>query len=82
MAHAAGGDAQPHQRMTQPNCTVMSLRSHGYCEDGFYAGWVTAEATHDACMSLCLSEPQCRYAALYEGNTCSRYDAGAGRRVQ
>ena len=29
-------------------------------------------------MDLCLNEAQCMYAALYEGNTCSRYNDGAG----
>ncbi|OLP81367.1 hypothetical protein AK812_SmicGene38110 [Symbiodinium microadriaticum] len=50
----------------------------GYCSLGYYAGWIPAESTLQGCKAKCEAESGCRFFALYEGKTCSRYDSRAG----
>jgi hypothetical protein len=69
---------QPLPLPPPPVCTRMAFIRRGFCLSGFYAGWDAAEATMQACIALCASEPQCRFAALRPGLSCSRYDERAG----
>ena len=48
------------------------------CRYGYYHGWIASEATVDACTASCLNDPRCKFAALMPGETCSKYDEGAG----
>ena len=57
---------------------VMEEMGSGFCAEGYYDGWDSSIATVDACKQKCLDEPQCLFAALYPGYTCSRYDSLAG----
>jgi len=50
----------------------------GVCSSGYYAGWDPVDATVDGCSAKCLSEPKCAFAALLDGDTCSRYNSTAG----
>ena len=54
--------------------TKMTIHGQGYCRDGFYAGWDgKGTASQEECNALCLSESQCKYAAWWSHQTCSRY---------
>ena len=51
---------------------VMEEMGRGHCAEGYYDGWDPSIATVDLCKQKCLDEPQCLFAALYPGYTCSR----------
>eukprot|EP00930_Biecheleria_cincta_P055220 TRINITY_DN41567_c0_g1_i1.p1 TRINITY_DN41567_c0_g1~~TRINITY_DN41567_c0_g1_i1.p1 ORF type:complete len:646 (+),score=71.82 TRINITY_DN41567_c0_g1_i1:75-2012(+) len=52
------------------------LHGSGYCQSGYYAGWLPAEATDLAtCMRTCSAEHQCVFFSLKVGLTCSRFDS-------
>ena len=73
----------PHAALSSDDdaCALMALVPgvEGYCEDGYYAGWVADEASSlTACMSLCLGEPKCDFVAFSVGRSCSRYTVGDG----
>lgn len=46
---------------------------NGFCNAGYYAGQNAADATLAKCAAKCDSEEMCRFFALKEGHTCSRY---------
>lgn len=49
----------------------------GACPQGYYAGWVMADAVDWAsCARKCESEPGCLYFSLKPGITCNRYNVG------
>ena len=50
----------------------------GYCAQGYYAGWQAEDGNLQACKARCEQEEGCHFFALYDGKTCSRYDARAG----
>ena len=56
----------------------MERLGMGYCLDGFYKG--RAKGNYDgidsqkSCNDVCLSDYQCKFAALYPNHTCSRYN--------
>ena len=57
----------------------MELMGHDvHCTEGFYNGWNQFYASEAECTALCLAESRCRFAALLDGDTCSRYDDRAG----
>ena len=60
-------------------CATMSFIRQGWCSEGYYDGWDASEA-HDlqACLNLCIAEPQCLFAAFKSQKTCSRYSDLAG----
>ena len=52
----------------------MTNLGSGFCYNGYYAGWNDkGKNSLEACHDVCLSEPQCTYAAWKNGATCSRY---------
>ena len=53
----------------------MKKHGNGYCKSGYYAGHdgKGIESQED-CNNVCLQEPECLYAALHKGKTCSRYN--------
>jgi len=68
--------------MVPPSTTSknVSMQDHGQglCTAGYYGGWDGKGLLNDhECKSVCLSEPQCTYAAFYKDRTgrgtCSRY---------
>ena len=74
------------------SCEMVRMPIDGFCRAGYYAGaesgrllrgTTAAEetrsyATEETCLSMCLNEERCRYAALKDGVSCSRYGAEAG----
>ena len=74
------------------SCEMVRMPIDGFCRAGYYAGaesgrllrgTTAAEetrsyATEETCLSMCLNEERCRYAALKGGVSCSRYGAEAG----
>jgi len=52
----------------------MTFKGNGFCTSGYYAGWDgKGIGSQESCNQVCLTEPQCTYAAFYAGRTCSRY---------
>lgn len=55
--------------------TGMYSLGQGFCSSGYYGGWDGKGIdSQGACNEVCLSESQCRYAAFWQGKTCSRYN--------
>jgi len=51
----------------------------GYCNSGYYAGWVAEDAVDlETCEAKCLTEPECKFISLNVGHSCSRYNSEAG----
>ena len=56
----------------------MERLGNGFCVDGYYKGWTTGNNdgidSQKSCNEACLSDDQCKFAAWYPNNTCSRYN--------
>jgi len=53
----------------------MKFLGLGACDSGYYAGWDgKGIGSQEGCNQVCLSEPQCKYAAFKPGQSCSRYN--------
>ena len=61
----------------QPLAPCMQLVGWGFCSSGYFDGWDASIANEDDCKAKCLSEPDCLFASLEVGRTCSRYNSGA-----
>jgi hypothetical protein len=76
---APAAAATPTPTPTPTESCQMELMGHDiHCTEGFYNGWNQFYASEAECRALCLAETRCRFAALLDGGTCSRYDDGAG----
>ena len=54
---------------------TMERLGRGYCHNGYYMGWDgKGKDSQEACNAVCLSEPQCKFAAWFPAQTCSRYN--------
>ena len=72
-------DAAASPTPTPTESCEMELMGHDvHCTEGFYNGWNQFYASEAECTALCLAETRCRFAALLDGDTCSRYDDRAG----
>jgi len=76
MRRDAGRDSDLTEGAPHPQ--RFSKLGTGYCPAGYYAGWVAADGNLESCKAKCQEEEKCRFFALYEGKTCSRYDSRAG----
>mmetsp|Transcript_24396 Transcript_24396/g.36189 ORF Transcript_24396/g.36189 Transcript_24396/m.36189 type:complete len:1032 (+) Transcript_24396:103-3198(+) len=63
------------------NTSGFEYLGNFHCHSGYYTGW---EADHDAgtmtverCKEICLGEANCDYFSVWEGQTCSRYNANS-----
>ena len=53
----------------------MEILGGGFCQHGYYMGWDgKGKDSQEACNALCLSESQCKFAAWFPQQTCSRYN--------
>ena len=52
----------------------MKAYGHGLCSNGYYAGWDGLGVdSQEACISVCLEESQCIFAAWISGRSCLRF---------
>ena len=53
----------------------MERLGRGFCHNGYYLGWDgKGKDSQEACNAVCLSEPQCKFAAWFPAQTCTRYN--------
>ena len=74
----AAADASATAATPTESCRMELMGRDIRCAEGFYNGWNKFYASEAECTALCLAEPRCRFAALLDGSTCSRYDDSAG----